>query len=157
VVHAEIRLIYTISGIDSEWPGVVTYPEHETNPEPRRDVVNLDRKPINTIADLPAKPEDYFTVHLHGQIDPDPEYLEDRLRIAVLDHYEQPPEGVTLHPGMRIGETLPDLLTELVGRKHRLVATGPWDLSISTGSGRPPENLPMPEPHKRIDFHLEKP
>jgi hypothetical protein len=115
--------------------------------------VELQRKPVKSEADLPPKGK--FAVHLNGRIDPDPDFLEDRLRIALFKHYDVPMDGVTLRGGMMIGEPIGELLAQLAKTDYRLSVVGPWPVAVVAGSGRPPEGMNSPPPSDRLDFHLE--
>src|SRR2546425_12279021 len=92
---------------------------------------------VSSKRDLPPKAKGKFRVHLHGYLESDPTFLEDRLRLALFEHYGMGKDGVRVRPGMKIGETVEALLAELPGSGARLMVRGPWPISIVTGSGPP--------------------
>jgi len=113
---------------------------------------------VDGVADLPPKSKGKFKVRLHGYLRSDPTFLEDRLRLALFTHYGASKEGVAIRSGMKIGETIGTLLTELAASNRRLTVRGPWPISIVSGSGPPPplEHLHNPQSHDRVDFYVEE-
>jgi len=128
---------------------------HKTTPE--KPAANLEPRPVNSEGDLPEKPEG-CSVHVHGRIEPDLDWIQDRLRIAIFKHYGSvdPIAGAIYHPGMPLGESLDVLLSQLAKTTYRLLVVGPHPVAVFSGTPEGSPILPYIPPSERIDFRIER-
>lgn len=115
--------------------------------------MNLEPKPVISEGDLPEKPEG-CSVHVHGRIEPDLDKIRDRLRTAILKHYD--PADAMVGAADPLSESLDALLSQLAKTDYRLLVVGPHPVAVFSST---PEGSPVAAyipPSERIDFRIER-